>query len=124
MTMLDASGFDLPPIPTKRYFAIGEVSRLCAVKPHVLRYWETEFPQLRPLKRRGNRRNYQRHEVQLIRHIRRLLYAEGYTINGARAQLQRLAAEDKAGAPTLGAEAGDLVSRLIMELKEVRDILN
>ena len=89
MTMLDPSAIELPKIPGKRYFTIGEVSELCAVKPHVLRYWEQEFPQLRPIKRRGNRRYYQRHEVELIREIRRLLYLDGYTIGGARNQLQK-----------------------------------
>ena len=80
---------ELPPIPGKRYFTIGEVSMLCDVKPHVLRYWEQEFPQLKPKKRRGNRRYYQRHEVELIREIRRLLYLDGYTISGARNQLHK-----------------------------------
>jgi DNA-binding transcriptional MerR regulator len=78
---------DLPPIPAKRYFTIGEVSDLCGVKPHVLRYWEQEFTQLKPLKRRGNRRYYQHHEVLLVRRIRELLYEHGYTINGARNKL-------------------------------------
>ncbi len=78
---------DLPPIPAKRYFAIGEVSELCGVKPHVLRYWEQEFTQLKPVKRRGNRRYYQHHEVLLIRRIRELLYEQGFTINGARNRL-------------------------------------
>lgn len=77
----------LPQIPAKRYFTIGEVSDLCAVKPHVLRYWEQEFTQLRPMKRRGNRRYYQHHEVLLIRRIRELLYEQGFTINGARNKL-------------------------------------
>lgn len=77
----------LPPIPAKRYFTIGEVSELCAVKPHVLRYWEQEFSQLRPMKRRGNRRYYQHHEVLLVRKIRELLYDQGFTISGARNQL-------------------------------------
>ncbi len=77
----------LPPIPAKRYFTIGEVSELCGVKPHVLRYWEQEFTQLRPIKRRGNRRYYQHHEVLLIRRIRELLYEEGFTISGARNRL-------------------------------------
>ena len=77
----------LPPIPAKRYFTIGEVSELCAVKPHVLRYWEQEFVQLKPVKRRGNRRYYQHHEVLLIRRIRDLLYEQGFTINGARHRL-------------------------------------
>ena len=79
----------LPPIPTKRYFTIGEVGELCGVKPHVLRYWEQEFVQLKPVKRRGNRRYYQHQEVLLIRRIRELLYDQGFTINGARNQLGR-----------------------------------
>ncbi|GAB2905159.1 MerR family transcriptional regulator [Uliginosibacterium flavum] len=78
----------LPPIPAKRYFTIGEVSELCGVKPHVLRYWEQEFTQLKPVKRTGNRRYYQRHEVLLIRRIRELLYSEGFTISGARNRLE------------------------------------
>ncbi|MYN45521.1 MerR family transcriptional regulator [Pseudoduganella sp. FT93W] len=77
----------LPPIPAKRYFTIGEVSELCGVKPHVLRYWEQEFTQLKPVKRRGNRRYYQHHEVLLIRRIRELLYEQGFTISGARNKL-------------------------------------
>jgi DNA-binding transcriptional MerR regulator len=77
----------LPPIPAKRYFTIGEVSELCGVKPHVLRYWEQEFTQLKPVKRRGNRRYYQHHEVLLIRKIRELLYEQGFTISGARNRL-------------------------------------
>lgn len=80
----------LPPIPAKRYFTIGEVGELCGVKPHVLRYWEQEFSQLRPMKRRGNRRYYQHHEVLMIRRIRELLYEQGFTISGARNQLQEL----------------------------------
>jgi DNA-binding transcriptional MerR regulator len=80
-------GATLPPIPAKRYFTIGEVSELCGVKPHVLRYWEQEFTQLKPVKRRGNRRYYQHHEVLLIRRIRELLYEQGFTINGARNRL-------------------------------------
>ena len=79
---------ELPAIPAKRYFTIGEVSELCGVKPHVLRYWEQEFPQLKPVKRRGNRRYYQHHEVLLIRRIRELLYEHGFTINGARNRLE------------------------------------
>ena len=81
---------DLPPIPAKRYFTIGEVSDLCGVKPHVLRYWEQEFTQLKPVKRRGNRRYYQHHEVLLIRRIRELLYEEGFTISGARNRLDNV----------------------------------
>jgi DNA-binding transcriptional MerR regulator len=83
-----ANKAELPPIPAKRYFTIGEVSDLCAVKPHVLRYWEQEFAQLKPVKRRGNRRYYQHHEVLLIRRIRDLLYEQGFTINGARHRLE------------------------------------
>src|SRR5574338_107495 len=79
----EVSSAQLPPIPAKRYFTIGEVSELCGVKPHVLRYWEQEFTQLKPVKRRGNRRYYQHHEVLLIRRIRELLYEEGFTISGA-----------------------------------------
>ncbi|MCE1182201.1 MAG: MerR family transcriptional regulator [Rhodocyclales bacterium] len=78
---------ELPPIPAKRYFTIGEVSELCGVKPHVLRYWEQEFTQLKPVKRRGNRRYYQHHEVLLVRRIRELLYSQGFTISGARNRL-------------------------------------
>jgi len=86
--MLDpGSNRELPPIPAKRYFTIGEVSELCDVKPHVLRYWETEFPSLKPVKRRGNRRYYQRHDVLMVRQIRGLLYEQGYTIGGARLRL-------------------------------------
>ncbi len=80
----------LPSIPAKRYFTIGEVAELCGVKPHVLRYWEQEFTQLRPMKRRGNRRYYQHHEVLMIRRIRDLLYEQGFTISGARNKLQEL----------------------------------
>jgi len=85
----------LPPIPAKRYFTIGEVGELCEVKPHVLRYWEQEFTQLRPMKRRGNRRYYQHHEVLMIRRIRELLYEQGFTINGARNRLQELAQQER-----------------------------
>jgi DNA-binding transcriptional MerR regulator len=86
--MLDpGSNSELPPIPAKRYFTIGEVSELCGVKPHVLRYWEQEFPSLKPVKRRGNRRYYQRHDVLMIRQIRSLLYEQGFTIGGARQRL-------------------------------------
>jgi DNA-binding transcriptional MerR regulator len=86
--MQRSANAELPPIPAKRYFTIGEVSDLCAVKPHVLRYWEQEFAQLKPVKRRGNRRYYQHHEVLLIRRIRDLLYEQGFTINGARHRLE------------------------------------
>ena len=82
-----SGGEELPPIPAKRYFTIGEVSELCGVKPHVLRYWEQEFNQLKPIKRRGNRRYYQHHEVLLVRRIRELLYSQGFTISGARNRL-------------------------------------
>ena len=88
MPDLSRARTELPPIPAKRYFTIGEVSELCAVKPHVLRYWEQEFAQLKPVKRRGNRRYYQHHEVLLIRRIRDLLYEQGFTINGARHRLE------------------------------------
>ncbi len=99
--------FVLPPIPAKRYFTIGEVSDLCGVKPHVLRYWEQEFAQLKPVKRRGNRRYYQHHEVLLIRRIRELLYEQGFTINGARNKLNNQvthieeAVDDVATTPTI-----------------------
>src|SRR4051812_44045127 len=103
---------ELPPIPAKRYFTIGEVSELCAVKPHVLRYWEQEFAQLKPVKRRGNRRYYQHHEVLLIRRIRDLLYEQGFTISGARNQLTegahafaaREAGEGPPDAPTMATQ--------------------
>lgn len=87
MTIPSHNKTELPPIPAKRYFTIGEVSDLCGVKPHVLRYWEQEFTQLKPVKRRGNRRYYQHHEVLLVRRIRQLLYEEGFTISGARNRL-------------------------------------
>src|SRR5690349_24737226 len=87
--MLEAgNNSELPPIPGKRYFTIGEVSDLCGVKPHVLRYWEQEFPQLKPVKRRGNRRHYQQDDVQMVRRIRSLLYEQGFTIGGARQRLK------------------------------------
>ncbi|WP_334134066.1 MerR family transcriptional regulator [Tepidimonas sp.] len=102
----------LPPIPPKRYFTIGEVSELCGVKPHVLRYWEQEFTQLRPMKRRGNRRYYQHHEVLMIRRIRELLYEQGFTIHGARNRLAEWVQQDRQlrhdSAPTSGpADADD-----------------
>ena len=95
-------GVTLPTIPAKRYFTIGEVAELCGVKPHVLRYWEQEFTQLRPMKRRGNRRYYQHHEVLMIRRIRDLLYDQGFTISGARNRLQELShVERENAAPML-----------------------
>ncbi|NTV96395.1 MAG: MerR family transcriptional regulator [Thiobacillus sp.] len=96
---------ELPPIPTKRYFTIGEVSELCAVKPHVLRYWEQEFSQLKPVKRRGNRRYYQHHEVMLIRRIRSLLYEQGFTITGARNRLIQDGPTEPAPVPVAAAPA-------------------
>lgn len=120
--MLDPSeNIDLPPIPSKRYFTIGEVSELCAVKPHVLRYWEQEFPQLKPVKRRGNRRYYQRHEVQLIRQIRSLLYVDGFTISGARNQLDHDSEVD--GKPLVSSYREQIVADLIREIDEVVSIL-
>ena len=103
---------ELPPIPAKRYFTIGEVSELCGVKPHVLRYWEQEFTQLKPVKRRGNRRYYQHHEVLLIRRIRELLYEEGFTISGARNRLDNvvLAVEERAEPAARPAMAADLAA--------------
>jgi DNA-binding transcriptional MerR regulator len=92
---------ELPPIPAKRYFTIGEVSELCGVKPHVLRYWEQEFTQLKPVKRRGNRRYYQHHEVLLVRRIRQLLYEEGFTISGARNRLDEALDKPANAAPTV-----------------------
>ena len=124
---------DLPPIPAKRYFTIGEVSDLCGVKPHVLRYWEQEFTQLKPVKRRGNRRYYQHHEVLLIRRIRELLYEEGFTISGARNRLDNAATGDDrhearaaraaaTGAAPAASAAAD-VSALKRELRELLDSL-
>ena len=102
----------LPPIPAKRYFTIGEVSELCAVKPHVLRYWEQEFTQLKPVKRRGNRRYYQHHEVLLVRRIRELLYNEGFTISGARNKLGETALQQH--------EEAEEIERLRAALAHVR----
>jgi DNA-binding transcriptional MerR regulator len=99
---------ELPPIPAKRYFTIGEVSDLCGVKPHVLRYWEQEFTQLKPVKRRGNRRYYQHHEVLLIRRIRELLYEEGFTISGARNRLDSSLAHDDKPEPATVVRNGRL----------------
>ena len=108
---------ELPPIPGKRYFTIGEVSDLCAVKPHVLRYWEQEFPQLKPVKRRGNRRYYQRQDVLIIRQIRSLLYDEGFTIGGAR---QRLTGDQ---AKTDVTQSQQIIKQLRIELEQVLKIL-
>ena len=108
---------DLPPIPAKRYFTIGEVSELCGVKPHVLRYWEQEFEQLKPVKRRGNRRYYQRGDVMMIRQIRSLLYEEGFTIGGAR---QRLTGEE---AREDVSQSAQIVKQIRVELEEVLKIL-
>ncbi len=96
----------LPPIPAKRYFTIGEVSELCGVKPYVLRYWEQEFTQLKPMKRRGNRRYYQHHEVLLVRRIRDLLYDQGFTISGARNRLSELGPALRGAVPANGAFDG------------------
>ncbi len=115
-----ASPSDLPPIPPKRYFTIGEVAELCAVKPHVLRYWEQEFTQLKPVKRRGNRRYYQHHEVLLIRRIRQLLYEEGFTISGARNKLE--SSEESKSA--LVANKPMALADLRNELIAIRDLLN
>jgi DNA-binding transcriptional MerR regulator len=125
---------ELPPIPAKRYFTIGEVSELCGVKPHVLRYWEQEFTQLKPVKRRGNRRYYQHHEVLLIRRIRELLYEEGFTISGARNRLDNarldnpLGAEEKIEPPVRNngratPPAGVDVAAIKRELRAVLDQL-
>jgi DNA-binding transcriptional MerR regulator len=116
--MLEASNNnELPTIPGKRYFTIGEVSDLCLVKAHVLRYWEQEFPDLKPMKRRGNRRYYQRKDVILIRQIRSLLHEQGYTINGAR---QKLSGEEAESDST---QANQLSRQLISELEDVLKIL-
>ncbi len=116
--MLEASSSsELPPIPNKRYFTIGEVSELCAVKPHVLRYWEQEFQDLKPVKRRGNRRYYQRHDVILIRQIRSLLYEQGYTIGGARQQLS----SEETREDTL--QSQQVIRQLRAELEEILKIL-
>jgi len=122
---------DLPPIPAKRYFTIGEVSELCGVKPHVLRYWEQEFTQLKPVKRRGNRRYYQHHEVLLIRRIRELLYEEGFTISGARNRLDHSLTGDErhdngarlARASSAGALAGPGATDNAALKRELLDLL-
>ena len=108
---------ELPPIPGKRYFTIGEVSDLCAVKPHVLRYWEQEFTELSPVKRRGNRRYYQRSDVLMIRQIRSLLYEQGYTIGGARAHLARTDSHEGL------ADAKLLVQQIVEELQSILALL-
>lgn len=109
---------ELPVIPGKRYFTIGEVSELCAVKPHVLRYWEQEFPQLKPVKRRGNRRYYQREDVLTIRQIRALLYEEGYTIGGAR---QRMTDEKDSGMRPVEIQA--VIRETIEDLEKILELL-
>ena len=116
--MLEASNNnELPIIPGKRYFTIGEVASLCDVKPHVLRYWEQEFPQLKPVKRRGNRRYYQRQDVLIIRQIRSLLYDEGFTIGGAR---QRLTGDDAKSDVT---QSQQIIKQIRLELEQVLKIL-
>ncbi len=116
--MLDpGSNSELPPIPAKRYFTIGEVSELCDVKPHVLRYWETEFGNLKPVKRRGNRRYYQRHDVLTIRQIRSLLYDQGFTITGAR---QRIEGEQGKAEANISSQ---IVKQVLVELEEVLQLL-
>ena len=112
-----ANNNELPPIPGKRYFTIGEASDLCGVKAHVLRYWEQEFPQLKPVKRRGNRRYYQRKDVIIIRQIRALLYDEGFTIGGAR---QRLTGDESKSDVT---KSQQIIKQLRVELEEVYKIL-
>jgi DNA-binding transcriptional MerR regulator len=124
-TSKQRSTVELPSIPAKRYFTIGEVSDLCGVKPHVLRYWEQEFTQLKPVKRRGNRRYYQHHEVLLIRRIRELLYEEGFTISGARNRLEGDAAgatrsQRPADAAMAARASSDLRSELIAILELLR----
>jgi DNA-binding transcriptional MerR regulator len=117
----------LPPIPAKRYFTIGEVSELCGVKPHVLRYWEQEFTQLKPVKRRGNRRYYQHHEVLLIRRIRELLYEQGFTISGARNKLDTRLVQQDADVALEEAKDSALTSvpiaRLRQELIDIAELL-
>ena len=108
---------ELPVIPGKRYFTIGEVSELCAVKPHVLRYWEQEFPQLKPVKRRGNRRYYQRQDVMMIRQIRSLLYEQGYTIGGARQMLEGNESRDDVS------RSQQIIRQVRMELEDVLQVL-
>ena len=112
--MLEASNNnELPAIPAKKYFAIGEVSELCGVKPHVLRYWEQEFTQIDPVKRRANRRSYQRQDILVIRQVRALLYEQGYTIGGARAHLEGDQPKENNG------ESRQLLSQMLLELEEI-----
>ena len=122
------SNNELPPIPAKRYFTIGEVSDLCLVKPHVLRYWEQEFPNLKPVKRRGNRRYYQRHDVLVIRQIRTLLYDEGFTIGGARQRIEGDALRESAKPEVLDVENADvrieMIRSLRLELEGVLELLS
>jgi len=115
----------LPPIPAKRYFTIGEVSELCGVKPHVLRYWEQEFTQLKPVKRRGNRRYYQHHEVLLIRRIRELLYEQGFTISGARNKLDSRVLNERGGEdlPDDNANAAIALNEIRSELLGILELL-
>ena len=121
--MLEASNnSELPAIPTKRYFTIGEVSELCDVKPHVLRYWEQEFPTLKPVKRRGNRRYYQRHDVVLIRQIRSLLYEQGYTIGGARQKLADPVETDQSSSSAN--TNSDVIQQTRAELEELLQFLS
>lgn len=112
-----ANNNELPAIPSKRYFTIGEVSELCGVKPHVLRYWEQEFEQLKPVKRRGNRRYYQHHDVLMIRQIRGLLYEQGFTISGARHKLSGSEAKQDT------IQSRQIIKQLTRELEEVLEIL-
>ncbi len=120
--MLDpGNNIDLPPIPSKRYLTIGEVSKLCALRPHVLRYWEEEFPQLKPVTRRSNRRYYQRHEVELIRQIRTLLYFDGFTISGARNKLNHY--NEVTGKYLVPDDRSEIVSDLIRDIDEVVSML-
>jgi DNA-binding transcriptional MerR regulator len=111
---------ELPPIPAKRYFTIGEVSELCGVKPHVLRYWEQEFTQLKPVKRRGNRRYYQHHEVLLIRRIRELLYEEGFTISGARNRLDSGSPHEEKAEPAAARRASAAPSAGNVDLTAIK----
>lgn len=116
--MLEASNNnELPPIPGKRYFTIGEVSDLCHVKPHVLRYWEQEFSQLKPVKRRGNRRYYQRQDVIMIRQIRSLLYEQGFTIGGARQRLSSVETKEDS------IQSKQIIRQIRLELEEIMDLL-